>query len=315
MRTYGEPFTEELGDGAHTITYWSVDIAGNEEAEQSVEVLVDTGQPTISHTLSGAPNGNGWFNQDVTVTFECEDSGSGIDTCRADGEDGSSKTLGEGQNQSVTGTAADKAGNTATDEATGINVDTTDPVTPTFKGWPDSPVYFGNVPTAPTCESSDALSGLDSCVVSGGGSSVGQQAFTATATDMAGNTSTATLRYEVLAWTTKGFYSPVDMGGVMNTVKAGSTVPLKFELFAGSTEKTNTSDVQSFTAAKVNCSQNPASEDAIEFVTTGGTSLRYDSTAGQFIQNWKIPTGAGLCYSATMTARDGSPITALFKSK
>lgn len=315
VRTYGDPFTEELGDGAHTITYWSVDIARNTEEEKSTVVRIDTAPPTISHTLSGVPNGTGWFNQDVTVTFECEDNGSGIDICRADGEDGSSKTLGEGQNQSVTGTAKDQAGNTATDEAKGINVDKTGPATPTFKGWPDGPVYFGSVPAAPTCESSDALSGLASCVVTGGGSSVGQQAFTATATDMAGNTTTATLRYDVLAWTTKGFYSPVDMGGVLNTVKAGSTVPLKFELFAGSTEKTSTSDVQSFTAARVNCSPNATSEDAIEFVTTGGTSLRYDSTAGQFIQNWKIPTGAGLCYSTTMTARDGSRITALFKTK
>ncbi len=39
----------------------------------------------------------------------------------------------------------------------------------------------------------------------------------------------------------KGFYAPVDVNGVLNTVKGGSTVPLKFEVFAGSTELTDTS--------------------------------------------------------------------------
>ena len=119
----------------------------------------------------------------------------------------------------------------------------------------------------------------------------------------------------MLAWTTKGFYQPVDMGGVYNTVKGGSTVPLKFELFAGPTELTSIDAIQSFKTQKVSCSAGAGVEDAIEITSTGGTSLRYDATAGQYIQNWKTPTGAGNCYAATMTAADGSSITALFKTK
>ena len=105
------------------------------------------------------------------------------------------------------------------------------------------------------------------------------------------------------------------MNGVLNTVKGGSTVPLKFEVFAGSTELTSTSVVQSFNTQKISCTSGDGTEDAIEVVSTGGTSLRYDSTGGQFIQNWKTPTGAGKCYSATVTTIDGSSITALFKIK
>jgi hypothetical protein len=104
------------------------------------------------------------------------------------------------------------------------------------------------------------------------------------------------------------------MGGVYNTVKGGSTVPLKFELFAGQTELANTSVVSSFKTTKITCS-GAVLEDAIENLATGGTSLRYDTTAGQFIQNWKTPTGAGTCYAASMTAADGSTITAYFKLK
>ena len=53
--------------------------------------------------------------------------------------------------------------------------------------------------------------------------------MTATADDVAGNETTATRSYTVLAWTLTGFYQPVDMNNVVNTVKGGSTVPLKFE--------------------------------------------------------------------------------------
>jgi hypothetical protein len=56
-------------------------------------------------------------------------------------------------------------------------------------------------------------------------------------------------------------------------------------------------------------------EDALEVTSTGATSLRYDSIAGQFIQNWQTPKTPGTCYSVTMTARDGSAVTALFKLK
>jgi hypothetical protein len=300
------------GLGSQTATCDHSDSGGLTAATATATyTIVDTGDPTIGHTVSpSTPDGaNGWYTQDVTVTFTCADvGGSGIDTCVGD------TTLGEGENQSVTGTATDWAGNTASDTVSDIDIDKTAPLVG-LTGGPGASYYYGNDPAAPTCDASDALSGLASCEVTGGGTSVGPHSYTATATDNAGNTATATLSYTVLAWTTRGFYAPVDMGGVVNTVKGGSTVPLKFELFAGSTELTSTSAVTSFRTQKVSCTSAAGTEDAIELLTTGGTSLRYDSTAGQFIQNWKTPTGAGSCYAATMTSNDGSTITALFKIK
>jgi hypothetical protein len=271
--------------------------------------IVDTGDPTITHTLSpAAANGNGWYKADVTVSFNCDDSGSGVQSCTG------GTTLTEGANQSVTGTATDWAGNTATDTVSGIDIDETAP-TVGFTGGPGASYYFGDDPAAPTCDASDALSGLDTCVVTGGGTTVGPHSYTATATDKAGNSSTATLNYTVLAWTLKGFYQPTDMSGVWNTVKNGSTVPLKFEAFTGSTELTSTSAVQSFTQKQVTCPGASAITDAIELTTTGGTSLRYDTTAGQFVQNWATPKKAGNCYTVTMTTQDGSHIGANFMLK
>ena len=49
--------------------------------------------------------------------------------------------------------------------------------------------------------------------------------------------------------------------------------------------------------------------------STGSTSLRYDTTARQFIYNWKTPTTAGKCYRVTMTTLDGSSLVAYFKLK
>ena len=114
--------------------------------------------------------------------------------------------------------------------------------------------------------------------------------------------------------TRAGFYSPVVMtSGFVNTVKGGSTVPLKFNVSVNGVEKTDIADLQ-FSLKQVGCTA--AAEDEVDFVSTGGTSLRYDTTERQFIQNWKTPKGAGLCYVVRMTTTaDGLSISALFKTK
>jgi hypothetical protein len=133
------------------------------------------------------------------------------------------------------------------------------------------------------------------------------------------------------AWTLNGFYQPVGIpnsvhtapgaplptpvtGTIFNSIKGGQTVPLKFNVFAGAIEKTSVADIKSFTVLQVGCIS-WAPEDSVDFTTTGGTSLRYDTDGKQFIQNWKTPNGAGKCYRATMTAEDGSSISAFFKTK
>lgn len=115
-------------------------------------------------------------------------------------------------------------------------------------------------------------------------------------------------------WTLSGFYQPVDMNGVYNVVKNGSTVPLKFEIFVGSMELTDVASVKSLTYAQTTCSTT-ATTDEIETTATGGTVLRYDATGGQFIFNWKTPNTAGKCYRVTMTTQDGSTLVAFFKLK
>jgi hypothetical protein len=118
-------------------------------------------------------------------------------------------------------------------------------------------------------------------------------------------------------WTLTGFYAPVDMprGEMMlNSIKGGQTVPLKFEVFVGSTERTDVAVVKSFVQNQVTCPMESAI-DQIEVTSTGGTVLRYDATAGQFIQNWQTPKTVGKCYRVTMTTLDDSNVYAYFKTK
>ena len=91
-------------------------------------------------------------------------------------------------------------------------------------------------------------------------------------------------------------------------------MPLKFELFAGTTELTDRR-ISIATGYEGQLLERSGDRGCHRDVATGGTSLRYDATGGQFIYNWKTPTGAGTCHKVTMTAKDGSTITAYFKMK
>ena len=135
------------------------------------------------------------------------------------------------------------------------------------------------------------------------------------------NDQTGDVAIVINKWTVNGFYQPVDMTPagspiVWNTVKGGSTVPLKFNIYVGSTEQTSISAIKEIQIFDVVCSTSAVADVPLEFTTTGGTSLRYDSTAHQFIQNWQTPKAPGKCYMARMTAQDGSTISnTFFKTK
>ena len=303
-------------DQAATTYKCSATSAGGSAAEVSVEIKRDATAPTISGSASPAPNANGWNNTDVTVSFTCSDATSLIATC-SDPTTLSNEAAG----QSASGSATDNAGNTNSAVVSGINIDKTAPSVSLVGGPADGgSYYFGSVPAAPSCSASDALSGLDgACSVTGYSTIVGSHTVTATGTDKAGNANTATATYTVRAWTLTGFYAPVDMRDannveIINTVRAGQTVPLKFNVYAGSTEQSTTAAVQKFTALQTACNLTATTDD-VEITNTGGTSLRYDTTAGQFIQNWQTPKQVGACYRVTVFTADGSSISALFKLK
>jgi hypothetical protein len=307
----GTHASDGLGNQTATCTY--TDAGGLTETVTATYSIYDPSAPTIGHTLVPAsPDGdNGWYRSDVSLTWNVGEPESPNSLQKTGCVD---QNITSDQTETTYSCSATSAGGSSGPVSVSIKRDATPP-TVALVGGPanGASYYFGSVPAAPTCTASDSLSDLAAaCSVSGYSSAVGPHTVTASATDNAGNSASASSSYTVLAWTLSGFYSPVDMNSVVNTVKGGSTVPLKFEVFAGATELTATSVVHSFVQTRITCDTS-ATLDEIEVTTTGGTSLRYDATAGQFIQNWQTAKQAGACYRVTMTTQDGSSLVALFK--
>ncbi len=299
--------------GSHQVDCTATDASGNTATGSFLVSVVDTVGPEVTITGTTPVEATGPDGAPVTFTATAVDLVSGTVAATCSPASGATFPLGD---TTVLCSAVDGSGNSGSATWTVTVRDTTAPTITWVGGPADGASYvFGSAPPAGTCTAFDLVSLGVVCTVTGYSTAVGTHTLTATATDGAGNTTTVHRSYAVTAWTLGGFYQPVDMNGVWNVVKNGSTVPLKFEVFAGSTELTSTSAIAGFTVKGVACPNASAVTDDIELTTTGGTSLRYDATAGQFIQNWQTPKKPGACYQVTMTTADGSSLSALFKLK
>ena len=75
----GAPFTlGPIGDGPHTITYWTSDDAGNVETSHTISLVLDATPPVVTPLVTGALNPDGSANGPVTVAFVATDAGSGV---------------------------------------------------------------------------------------------------------------------------------------------------------------------------------------------------------------------------------------------
>ena len=308
--------------GSRTVTCSYTDkgtpaLTGSDSKSYTVVRDKDTTAPVITKTVTGTQGSNDWYTSNVTLDWTVTENES-PETLILDGCD--DVTVSADQAATDYSCSATSEGGTAAKQTVSIKRDATKPTNIAITGGPTAggSYYFGDVPAAPEkCTADDATSGVAICDVTGYSTAVGTHTMTAKATDNAGNSDSITSTYTVKAWTLSGFYQPVDMG-IWNSVKGGSTVPLKFEAFAGdnrTNELTSTSAVKSFTQKTVACPGATATVDEIELVTTGGTSLRYDSTGGQFVQNWQTPKKPGTCAQVTMTTQDGSTLSANFMLK
>jgi hypothetical protein len=107
-----------------------------------------------------------------------------------------------------------------------------------------------------------------------------------------------------------GFTAPVDNAGVMNIVKAGQAVPLKWRLTdvdGAPVTSLTTATIQTRTVA---CSA--VETDALETVAATGSSL-INQGDGYYQLNWKTPTSfANSCRELQLDLGEGQMRTALF---
>jgi hypothetical protein len=180
-------------EGATTISFFATDFAGNVETTNTVVVKVDKTPPTISGSPVPAANANGWNHTDVTVTFQCSDSVSGL----AAGSPPTPTVLsGEGMNQSASGLCTDQAGNSASATVSGINIDQTPPTIGGSRTPAANANGWNNTDVTAAFQCSDALSGLAAgsppapTVLSTEGAN---QSVNGLCTDLAGNSASATV--------------------------------------------------------------------------------------------------------------------------
>ena len=121
----------------------------------------------------------------------------------------------------------------------------------------------------------------------------------------------AELRYDFT-----GFFAPVANPGtgttpVVNTVKAGAAVPVKFALGGD----LGLGVLAEGSPASVAYACGEEAEAAVEqTVAASASGLTYDATAGQYIYTWKTDKAwAGTCRKLTVTLKDGTAHDALFK--
>jgi hypothetical protein len=214
----------------------------------------------------------------------------------------------------VTCSALDRAGNTAKGSFAVTVQDTTPPVLTLPTPITAEATGPGGAVVTYTASANDLVDGAvtPSCApASGSAFALGTTTVSCSASDTRGNTASGSFTVMVV-YNWDGFFRPVENDGVVNQVKAGSAIPVKFRLngywglnifFNGYPRWMATSCTNWETTIAVD-----------ETVTAGSSSLSYDATADQYVYVWKTDKAwAGSCRLLNVTLSDGTQHWAKFR--
>lgn len=256
--------------------------------------------PGITASASPSPDSSGWNNSSVIVSFTCIPAGAPLQTCTSP-----TTVSTEGANQIVSGTAEDTASNTATTSVT-VNLDLTPPslsiTSPTNGASVSTPyvVVSGSV--------SDALSGVGAVSCNGAPASVVGSAYSCTvqlnspsnsitviATDLAGNSSTATV-----------------------SVSVSMAAPTSLQITPGPVTMV-VKNSQSFAAVDQTGTRRPdatwsVSDTTIATLATDGSGTLTGVAAGQVTLTATIGTVAGQTQVTVLSGSSPTPGTVLWSA-
>ncbi len=274
------------------------------QAQASVSV-VDTTAPALDCT---APDRSLWYPDNVTVPCTASDFVTPLPafTLATSVPGGTETSSAASSSQQV----CDAAGNCSTAGPYTYQVDRKPPSITC------EPATFQHhqAGAVVSAQATDGGSGPASQTVTAAAdtSTTGAKTVAMTATDNVGNVTTVDCPYTVTGYVFSGFLAPVNNPNTVNTGKAGKTYPLKWRLTddSGNTV-TDLAAVASTTYRASPCaafSSDP--NDALEVSATGSTSLRYDTSANEYVYNWATPAPG--CYTLFVTLADGSSYPAYF---
>src|SRR5579864_7109720 len=170
----------------------AVDKAGN-STPTTVFVSIDETPPVITGTPAPAANAAGWNTSDVTITYVCSDSLSGIVSCPAP------KIVStEGKAQQITANVTDNAGNTSSSTVS-LNIEKTAPSITASSAPPANAAGWNNTNVTVNFLCTPSVSDIASCQSPTSVTTEGKaQVISGTVTDQAGksNTTTATVNID-----------------------------------------------------------------------------------------------------------------------
>jgi Tol biopolymer transport system component len=337
-------FTTSLGDPTGEIYVMNTDGSGltrltdnlNYDAQASWQPAPSDTTPPMVNVSFPSPDGqNGWFvtspvvggvTADDTTTggsnvtaITCTGATIGPITGLGTASASASLTVSTEGVNNVNCTATDSTGNSGaagnSNNTATVQIDTAAPaiqITSPANGG----VYILNTATASSYSCSDATSGVATCigpVASGANfsaSPVGAHTFIVSATDGAGNQAQLTNNYTII-YNFNGFFPPVDNLPVLNVVKAGRAIPVKFSL-------SGNQGLSIFEAGYPKSQPIPCDSTALvdgieETATAGSSDLSYDASIDQYVYVWKTDkTWGGTCRQLVVKLNDGTSHQANF---
>ncbi|HET6976925.1 MAG TPA: PQQ-binding-like beta-propeller repeat protein [Pyrinomonadaceae bacterium] len=130
----GSPFSVS-GDGDHTVSFWSRDLAGNTASPTTITINIDATVPVTQATLAGTQGSGGWYTNEAQVTLSATDAQSGMENTFYKLDDGAEQTYSGLFNISSSGYhtiiywSVDRASNTESPRSLLIKVDSVAPST------------------------------------------------------------------------------------------------------------------------------------------------------------------------------------------
>ena len=309
VKCWGHNDSGQLGDGTNEDRNVPVDVPGPFWTPPR-----DTTPPAITLVETGTLGTNGWFTSNVDLHWAVFDPESPASLLRAGCVD---QSITADQDPITYSCQASSDGGSAARVDRAIKRDGTPPsLAPTLT---PNPAVLGTSAAASPNASDPLSNGVASGIAwascpAPDTSSIGARTLICSASDRAGNTAGSEMTYEVVpsGFRFSGFFAPVDNPPVVNVVKAGQAIPVKFSLGAY-----QGMDILANGYPKVQqiaCDASAPLDEIEGTITAGSSSLSYDSAGNQDIYVWKSDKSwAKTCRQLTVRLADGTDHVARFK--